>query len=111
MQAFYAAHPRNILLLSSMITGLTPWATKSLPFDLIDDPVFRAQFGAGIPIGLNRNSFQAEMLALGDKVNKHILARMKGGAVTLGVDGWTNTRHRFVFLSLGGGMCKCNAML
>lgn len=72
----------------------TLWATRALPFDLIDDPLFRAQFGVQVPIGLNRNTFGAEMKEFAHKVNTQIFKSMKGCMVTLGVDGWTNSRHR-----------------
>jgi hypothetical protein len=75
------------------------WATRGLAFDLIDDPVFRAQFGVGVPIGLNRSNFPQHMALLANKVQDAVVAKMKGECVTLGLDGWTNTRHRcFVFL-------------
>ena len=70
------------------------WATRSLPFDMIDDPVFRSQFGYGVPLGLNRNTLPTEMGLLATKVEEAILQKLKGECVTLGLDGWTNTRHR-----------------
>ena len=61
---------------------------------MIDDPVFRAQFGTGVPTGLNANKLPEEMKSLAAKVQKEIFSRLKGEAITLGIDGWTNARHR-----------------
>ena len=36
-----------------------------------------------------------EMKKLAAKVNDMVLSKVGTGPVTLGVDGWTNTRHRF----------------
>ena len=91
---------RNIA--ESAKAGLTPrelccvlWATKGLSFELVDDPIFRAQFGSGVPPGLNAHTLSSEMKELGQKVQREIYARLQGEAVTVGVDGWTNTRHRY----------------
>ena len=73
----------------------TLWATRALSFDLIDDSLFRAQFGPMTPAGLTRHSLAEEMTKLAEKVRGQILESMKGCTVTLGLDGWTNTRHRY----------------
>lgn len=70
------------------------WATKGLAFELIQDPIFKAQFGPCIPAGLDRGSLVTEMKQLAAKVDAELYNRMKGCTVTMGVDGWTNTRHR-----------------
>ena len=70
------------------------WATKGLAFNLIDDPVFRAIFGPCIPSNVHRHSLNDEMKALGEKVLDGVWEKLKGRQVTLGVDGWTNARHR-----------------
>ena len=37
------------------------WATKGLAFELVDDPLFRSQFGPLVPMGLNRNTLPEEI--------------------------------------------------
>ena len=70
------------------------WANRALAFDLIDDPVHRALFGVGVPIGLNRHTLVDEMGLLAQKIQTEVMAKLKGECVTLGLDGWTNTWHR-----------------
>ena len=57
--------------------------------------MFKAKFGAGIPVGLTRVVLSDEMKKLGDKMHAEVLQRAKGAIVSLAVDGWTNKRHRY----------------
>ena len=69
------------------------WATAALPFDLIENPMFRAQFGPCIPVGLGRQELSSEMKILALKINELALKKIGKGVVTIGIDGWTNCRH------------------
>ena len=71
------------------------WAVKGLAYDLIDDPLFRAIFAPCIPANMTRNTLREEMKTLGAKVLGDVFAKLKGAQITLGVDGWTNIRHRY----------------
>lgn len=72
------------------------WACNALSFQLIDDPLFKAQFGPCIPLGFNRKELSEEMKKLANKVDEMMLSEIGKGVGVLAVDGWTNTRHRYV---------------
>ena len=40
------------------------WARNALSYDLIEDPMFRHQFGVCIPVGFDRQKLSQEMLNL-----------------------------------------------
>ena len=82
-------------VLSSKEMCCVIWATHALPYHLIEDPLFKSQFAPCIPVGLGRHGLHDEMKLLSEKVMGAILAKIGKSPVTLGVDGWTNTRHRF----------------
>ena len=71
------------------------WALNALPYQLIQDPLFRAQFGPCIPPGLDRHVLSNEMKELAQKLDDLMYKDMSKCCVTLGIDGWTNTRHRY----------------
>jgi hypothetical protein len=71
------------------------WASRALPYSLVDDPLFKMQFGTNIPPGLSRSNLKMEMLGFAQKVTEMIFKKVGSGPVCLGVDGWTNTRHRY----------------
>ena len=48
------------------------WARNNLSYDLIDDPMFRHQFGVCIPIGFNRMKLSEEMHSLHSDVRSHL---------------------------------------
>ena len=73
------------------------WARNNLSYDLIDDPMFRHQFGVCIPIGFNRMKLSEEMHSLAELINKRILAKVGKCMATIAVDGWTNTRHHKMY--------------
>lgn len=75
------------------------WACNALAYQLIEDPLFRAQFGPSIPVGLGRQQLSEEMKLLAAKIDNLMISKIGKGTGTLAVDGWTNTRHRFVFSS------------
>ena len=63
------------------------WATAALPFDLIENPMFRAQFGPCIPVGLGRQELSSEMKLLALKINELVLTKIGKGVVTIGING------------------------
>ena len=71
------------------------WASRALPYNLVDDPLFAMQFGTNIPPGLSRSTLKIEMVNLSQKVMEMIFKKVGSGPVCLGVDGWSNTRHRY----------------
>ena len=70
------------------------WATNALPYRLIEDPFFKAQFGPCIPLGFGRQELSHEMKSLAQKMDDIVFAQIGKGVGVLAVDGWTNTRHR-----------------
>ena len=73
------------------------WARKALPYDLLDDPMFRQQFNPCIPPGFNRKKLSEEMHTLAGKVNERVYKKLGKCFATIGVDGWTNTRHHKMY--------------
>ena len=45
------------------------WARRGLAYDLIDDPMFKAQFGSAIPLGFDRKKLSGVMQSLAKKLN------------------------------------------
>lgn len=72
------------------------WARNALPFSLIEDELFRAQFAPCLPVGFGREELSKEMKELSEKVTKLLIQRISSGIVTMAVDGWTNCRHKKV---------------
>lgn len=73
------------------------WARNNLSYDLIDDPMFRHQFGVCVPVGFDRKKLSDEMHSLADKINTKMFEKVGKCMATLGVDGWTNTRHHKMY--------------
>ena len=73
------------------------WARRGLAYDLLDDPMFRAQFGFCIPTGFDSDKLSDQMKVLAAKIHNAIFKKIGNGTVTLAVDGWTNVRHKKVY--------------
>ena len=52
------------------------WARNALPFHLIDEPMFRKQFGVAIPLGFDRHKLSSQMHSLAAKLDNCILAKV-----------------------------------
>ena len=74
------------------------WALRALLYDLVEDPMFKHHFGLGIPKGFVRHELSTTMKTFAVRINETMYKRMGGEVVTLGIDGWTNFRHRYVML-------------
>ena len=81
------------------------WATKGLAYGLTEDPLFKAIFGAVIPPNFNPHALSTDMVALGKEIHQEVIDKLKGAQVTIGVDGWTNTRHRYGVVYLPQTSC------
>ena len=65
------------------------------------DKMFRALFSPCIPLGFNRHEMSNQMKELAGKLHEKMFQKIGHAPVTMCVDGWTNTRHRFApFLCL-----------
>ena len=73
------------------------WARNHLAYDLIDDPMFRQQFGPNIPPSFDRRQHSDEMKSLATKITSRMFQKLGKCVATLGVDGWTNTRHHKMY--------------
>ena len=74
------------------------WARRALAYDLVDDPMFREQFGIGVPKGFDSHKLSEEMKLLANKMHEKMYQRIGQGTVTMALDGWTNLRHRYKVL-------------
>ena len=84
------------------------WARNNLSYDLIDDPMFRHQFGVCIPIGFNRMKLSEEMHSLAELINKphklptNVHACLTAGYVPCGSVAGAWDKGNKKFLSWGG---------
>lgn len=108
------------------------WARKALSYDLIEDAMFRTHFGPCIPLGFGRQELRfvhtfasmfcavlnsTEMKLLAKKIDALVLQKVGNAVGTLGVDGWTNVRHKYVpaafrstfFIILVSGRCTTSS--
>jgi hypothetical protein len=70
------------------------WARGGLSFRTLDDPLFRELYGSCIPVGLTRKTMSQEVVKVAEKWRGELAAVLRGKLVTIGLDGWTNTRHK-----------------
>ena len=73
------------------------WATNGLAYRLVDDAMFRKQFGSSIPPGFTRRTLSSTMETLAQRIMGKVYSKLAGNMVTLGVDGWTNTRKEKMY--------------
>ena len=70
---------------------------QGLAYQLLDSPLFRAQFGVAIPVGFNRLDLSQTMVDLSQKIKAMVVAKLGKTMVTIATDGWTNVRHRKMY--------------
>jgi hypothetical protein len=52
------------------------WARNALPYQLVDDPMFRKQFGVAMPCGFDRHKLSTEMQNLATEIDERILQKV-----------------------------------
>lgn len=54
------------------------WAKNGLPYQLVDEPMYKQFFGTLYPTGLNRKTLSVEMQKLALKIDLAVASKLRG---------------------------------